>query len=381
MAAPVSASGCCYGTTLPTAGCQLSAGGLTGRGQGGRAGGRSRAAGPVCGSMAAGAPRLLCVCVWLLLAPGSLAQSSRRAQRQECEMTVLADRIYGGDRATIGQYPWLALLQYRSPEGELAFLCGGALVSPRYVLTAAHCLQRKPSGGTLVNVRLGEFDVDSEFDCFEPDVNGTRVCADPPLDVEPERLLPHPGYRGQDNSYQNDIGLIRLNQEVMYTNNIRPICLPSPQDVNETYKNWQPTIAGWGRTETKNWSPVVLQAMVPVVEGGACAAKFGAEASLRVDPRRQVCAGGEQRDSCRGDSGGPLMGTRPADAVTVAVAVASYGPDPCGKPGWPGVYTRVDAYRSWLLRNMRLRSRRSHCHHPPTFTHLLFAEKSLPFVP
>ncbi|XP_049780413.1 melanization protease 1-like isoform X1 [Schistocerca cancellata] len=204
--------------------------------------------------MAAGAPRLLCVCacVWLLHAPGSLAQSSRRAQRQECETTVLADRIYGGERATIGQYPWLALLQYRSPEGELAFLCGGALVSPRYVLTAAHCLQSKPSGGTLVSVRLGEFDVDSEFDCFEPDVNGTRVCADPPLDVEPERLLPHPGYRGQDNSYQNDIGLIRLNQEVMYTNNIRPICLPSPQDVNETYKNWQPTIAGWGRTETSD---------------------------------------------------------------------------------------------------------------------------------
>lgn len=68
----------------------------------------------------------------------------------------------------------------------------------------------------------------------------------------------------------------------------------------------------------------------------------------------QICAGGiAGRDSCRGDSGGPLMGHVRAASNWLVLGVVSYGPSPCGVEGWPGVYTRVGAYVDWILSKLR----------------------------
>nr|CAH7735497.1 unnamed protein product [Callosobruchus chinensis] len=69
-----------------------------------------------------------------------------------------------------------------------------------------------------------------------------------------------------------------------------------------------------------------------------------------------MCAGGERgRDSCRGDSGGPLMSYEQngADQNWYAVGVVSFGPSPCGMENWPGVYTRVGSYMQWIVDKLR----------------------------
>lgn len=99
-------------------------------------------------------------------------------------------------------------------------------------------------------------------------------------------------------------------------------------------------------------SNVKLKVRVPVVNKTECAKVFN-----RVDREiinKQMCAGGNSgQDSCRGDSGGPLMGRAPRLDNWIAVGVVSYGPSPCGTPGWPGVYTRVGAYVDWILSKIR----------------------------
>jgi secreted trypsin-like serine protease len=71
----------------------------------------------------------------------------------------------------------------------------------------------------------------------------------------------------------------------------------------------------------------------------------------------QLCAGGAKgADSCRGDSGGPLMTvdkSNPTRPFWYVAGIVSFGPSPCGMEGWPGVYTRVSAYTDWIVRNIR----------------------------
>lgn len=99
-------------------------------------------------------------------------------------------------------------------------------------------------------------------------------------------------------------------------------------------------------------SEVKLKARVPVVPISQCASVF--QRVNRAVQNTQICAGGVAgRDSCRGDSGGPLMGHAPQANNWIAVGVVSYGPSPCGTEGWPGVYTRVGAYVDWILSKLR----------------------------
>lgn len=71
----------------------------------------------------------------------------------------------------------------------------------------------------------------------------------------------------------------------------------------------------------------------------------------------QLCAGGKKgRDSCRGDSGGPLMGmdvTPEGEANWYSIGVVSFGPSPCGMQNWPGVYTKVANYMPWIVGKLK----------------------------
>jgi secreted trypsin-like serine protease len=102
-------------------------------------------------------------------------------------------------------------------------------------------------------------------------------------------------------------------------------------------------------------SNVKLQVWLPVVSNEDCGRVYQ-EKRLDIGDG-QLCAGGvEGKDSCTGDSGGPLMSTgmssRDGRTRYFLAGVVSFGPDPCGKKDWPGVYTRVARYTDWILNQL-----------------------------
>ncbi|XP_052128845.1 phenoloxidase-activating enzyme 1-like isoform X2 [Frankliniella occidentalis] len=295
------------------------------------------------------------------------------------------DRIINGNKTNVYEYPWMARLGYQNRNGNIAYRCGGSLINSRYVLTAAHCVEGGRSTESLTTVRLGENDIRTEIDCSI--ISGTEVCAPPAIDVGVDEVISHPDFSLQGvNRLQNDVALVRLERRVMFTEAVKPICLPVGNEQFKDLDRKKVTVAGWGTTENgkccigqpedehepetepvdapvaESLAPVghgsssLLQVNVPVVPGQQCVDVYKSE--VRISPSKQLCAGGTREgDSCQGDSGGPLkyagIGHQTGDLRTVQFGIVSFGPKRCGSEGMPGVYTRVGYYMQWILRNMR----------------------------
>lgn len=264
-----------------------------------------------------------------------------------CGKVGTENRIINGKIASIGQFPWMALLGYRS-SANVTFLCGGTLINDRYVLTAAHCIR---SQNRPVVVRLGEFNLTEPVDC-----DHNKVCAPPPLDIAVEGIVSHAEFNIRN--IKHDIALVRLSRSVIeYTDFVRPICLPVGLNVTDDKKF---KIAGWGKTDFRDagGSPVLQFTDVNGVGHEECNELQPPELQP-LDPG-QLCAGGDKgKDACKGDSGGPLMVTLVNEdlggsTVTYQIGVVSYGPDsPCGTAPLPSIYTRVSAYVPWILDTIR----------------------------
>lgn len=137
---------------------------------------------------------------------------------------------------------------------------------------------------------------------------------------------------------------------------IKPICLPqTAEDLNRNYDGENCTVVGWGRTENGTSSDKKLKVAIPVVPLRECSAPY--RNLGMIVSSKQICAGGQaDKDSCNGDSGGPLM-REVVDSERnrrwMQLGLVSYGTSRCGQPGFPGVYTRISEYMDWIVANIK----------------------------
>ncbi|XP_057684920.1 suppressor of tumorigenicity 14 protein homolog [Corythoichthys intestinalis] len=237
-------------------------------------------------------------------------------------------RIVGGQDAEAGEFPWQVSLQTK----RFGHLCGASLISPGWLVTAAHCVQD-----------------DGRNKFHQPDTwfayMGLHTQRNIGNTVEKrniKRIIPHPNYN--DYTFDNDIALMELESPVAYSDFIQPICLPAAQHdfpVGSTV-----TITGWGAQREGGTAATVLQkAQVRTINYTVCDKLLGGQLTTRM-----MCAGilAGGVDACQGDSGGPL--TIPSGIRNFLGGVVSWG-DGCARRNKPGVYTTVTKFRGWIKQN------------------------------
>ena len=310
------------------------------------------------------------------------------------------DFIVNGIKSAPGTWPWQVRL-FRSDEDKNG-LCGGSLVTPQWVVTAAHCLKGLKEVwvgyGSVELSGLKKVPVESFF--IHPAYGSPPLTVDDkgvPLDEAAavtsqagSRFAALPGKTETDRapSPSSDIALIKLSRPIT---GAMPADLGNPSDfglipmadetldVRLNIAGAELTVTGWGanydfRNEKaldavyQNLDATALgeimdsprmkvpaelrQARIEVIGRDSCRLLFRQIAkgpTQYVIDDTEICAGvpGMVRDSCYGDSGGPLVALDADAKRYVLVGVVSWGYQ-CGHPDFPGVYARVASFRDWI---------------------------------
>lgn len=266
--------------------------------------------------------------------------------------TMRENRIYGGYITEIDTFRWLALLEYTTDKNEKQFYCGGALINDRYILTAAHCVTGLPESYILQSVRLGEWDLATEMDCVG---DGAMMdCADLPLNVPIEEVIPHKDFSPTSKTRLHDIALIRLADKVKFSDFIEPVCLAYGENKLHAFNTQALDTVGWGVGPKTLWNSVKQKTNAYVIQLNDCRKKYE-QKNITLEPSQFCVEGHFPSDLCRGDSGGPLTSfdtsNRGLGSHYVA-GIQSFGGSTCSED-YPAVYTRVADYLNWILENIR----------------------------
>ncbi|KAG9341126.1 hypothetical protein JZ751_019880 [Albula glossodonta] len=281
--------------------------------------------------------------------PWCWVRRGRRVTKQYCDIPQCDNfstcgersqkqyKVVGGTVTTVEKHPWITSIFQKSRSSRSpVFLCGGTLISPCWVLSAAHCFP----DGVHTSVRRLSVVLGKNA------INETDASKEQEFEVE--EVIPHEGFDNSEGNFNNDIALLKIRRSggqcAEETATVRTVCLPPEHRMLPPGVSCD--VVGYGKESDKLWynSQYLREAKLNILNQDVCSEKqyYG---NLLTD--NMFCAGSPDwsRDACKGDSGGPLVCE--VDNRVFLFGVVSWG-DGCSKEFRPGVYTKVTNYNSWI---------------------------------
>ncbi|XP_072920518.1 granzyme K-like [Hemitrygon akajei] len=231
-------------------------------------------------------------------------------------------KIIGGHEVKPHARPYMASLQKRVRENYTFSYCGGALIRPNWILTAAHCEKTIGSGQDLLAVLGAHFHLK-----YEKGQQRLRII----------RQIPFTKFNNL--TMKDDIMLLQLETDAKINQYVNVLNLPKG-GITDMKSGTRCTVAGWGKTKIKNYSHTLQEVEVEVIDHKNCKSAYRTKITQDM-----ICVGDRKgrRNACKGDSGGPLICDK------MYTGIVSFGKKGCPDPQTPGVYTLLTKkYIDWI---------------------------------